>query len=572
MTIAERGTVFISRPFKIRNADEYDLENILDLFIDPTADGLRGTFDFSNCIVKGKMGSGKTMYLRANYAYYLYTLVPSLINEVPLILPVYIKFSDFQNYHNPEEIYCALLVRVVEEIVSICKHLKSANELAQLHTGAQKLVGLWSTEKEFIPTLEELRKLTAKEYVETVTKGMNATGGVSASFFEMCADYERTIVTEIRRSEKPSFQCVSNACERLLTPFNGKLMLLLDEIGSTSKSFFAAEKDDSSYFETLMNQLRTLPSVRTKIAIYPHSYSDILKETRYGDIINLECDVDSSANQYRAYMTKAVSLIERYIEKASGIKCSAEDVFDIAIENQLLIEQLVNASAGNMRRLVHLLDVSMNVAYVRGLGVQKVIVDDVWEALRNQGEEMENQYQSQDKDFLLQLVKVCRSRSTNRFTFPNKSTIIGRYTNLSEEYNVINIREAGSGRKSTIYSFDYAYCIYRDIPTHYIKDSERIDRTRSSILGEPIKRIAQLTDELLVQSSIQGKLEGTITFLGPTGRSGFAEDSDHKSYFVSMDSVIESDKKERFHIGNRIRFLTSKVNSDTLVATEIEIL
>ena len=225
-----------------------------------------------------------------------------------------------------------------------------------------------------------------------------------------------------------------------------------------------------------------------------------------------------------------------------------------------------------MRRLVHLLDSSMDVAYARGLGVQKVIIDDVWEALRNQGAEMENQYQAQDKDFLLQLVKVCRSRSTNKFTFPNKSVIIGRYTNLSEEYNVINIREAGSGRKSTVYSFDYAYCIYRDIPTHYIKDSERIDKSHSSILGEPIKRIAQLTDELLVQSSILGKIEGTITFLGSDGRSGFAEDSDHKSYFVSMDSVIESDKKERFHVGNRIRFLTSKVNADTLVATEIEIL
>ncbi len=191
MTLAERGDIFISRPFKIRNADEYDLENILDLFIDPTADGLRGTFDFCNCIVKGKMGSGKTMYLRANYAYYLYTLVPSLISEAPVILPVYIKFSDFQNYHKPEEIYYAVIVKIVEEIVAVCKHLESANELTRLHTGARKLVGLWSTEKEFIPTLEELRKLTANEYVETVTNGMNATGKASASFFEMCADYEK---------------------------------------------------------------------------------------------------------------------------------------------------------------------------------------------------------------------------------------------------------------------------------------------------------------------------------------------------------------------------------------------
>ena len=82
---SELKDIYLSRPFSTRNADEYDLENILDLFIDPT-DGLVGPFDFSNSIVKGKMGSGKTMYLRANYAYYLYTVVPCLLDESDIML------------------------------------------------------------------------------------------------------------------------------------------------------------------------------------------------------------------------------------------------------------------------------------------------------------------------------------------------------------------------------------------------------------------------------------------------------------------------------------------------------
>lgn len=571
MTIAELGHVYFSRPFKTRNADEYDLENILDLFIDPT-DGLVGPFDFSNCIIKGKMGSGKTMYLRANYAYYLYTLVPCLTGGDSIVLPVYIKLSDFQNYHEPEEIYYAIIVKIVEEIVSVCKHLQSANELARLHTGAKKLVGLWSTDKEFLRTLEDLRKLTSKEYVETVTNGFKKTGSITASFMEICADCEKTTVTELHRSEKPSFQNIVGVCERLLTPFDGKLLLLFDEIGSISKNFFKSQKDGDSYFEALMNQFRTLPFVRTKLAVYPHSYSDILKETRYGDIVDLECDVNSSTSQYQAYMTKTTSLIERYIEKASGLKCKTEDVFEISVENQLLIEQLINASEGNMRRLVHLIDASMNIAYVRGVGTQKVTVEDVWEALRKQGAEMENQYPDIDKDFLFRLAKVCRSRSTNKFSFPNKSSIIGRYTNLSGEYNVINVREAGSGRKSTVYSFDYAYCIYRDIPTHYVKDSEKIDKTHSSVSGESIKRIAQLTDELLIQSDIRGKVDGVISFLADDGRSGFTEDSEHKSYFIDMDSVIASDKRDRFHVGDKVRFVVTKLPSGSLMAAETEIL
>ena len=72
-----------------------------------------------------------------------------------------------------------------------------------------------------------------------------------------------------------------------------------------------------------MNQLRTLSFVRTKIAVYPHSYSDILNETRYGDTIELVCDL-SNDNLYDSFISKTVSLIERYIEKSAKIKCNEQ--------------------------------------------------------------------------------------------------------------------------------------------------------------------------------------------------------------------------------------------------------
>lgn len=563
--------VYHSRPFKTRNADEYDLENILDLFIDPT-DGLIGPFEFSNSIIKGKMGSGKTMYFRANYAYYLYTLVPCLIESNPIVLPVYIKLSDFQNIHDPEKIYYSIIVKIMEEIVAVCRHLQSAEELARLHTGAKTLTGLWSTDHDFVQVLKKLEILTADEYVETVTNGFSANGSIASDFLKLCTDYENQTVNEIKRHKTPSFQDVVDTCDRLLSPFNGKLLLLFDEIGSISKTFFKHTDEGDSYFETLMNQLRTLSYVRTKLAVYPHSYSDILKETRYGDVVELECDVTNGDTQYTAFMTKTVSLIERYIEKSSGYKCNAEEVFDLSITNQLIIEQLINASEGNMRRLVHLLDSSMNIAYTRCHGNGRVTLDDVNESLRKQGEEMESQYPDADRDYLVSLAKVCRTRSTYRFTFPNKSTLIGKYTNMSAEYNVVNIRQIGSGRQGTVYSFDYAYCIYRDIPTHYVKDSEKIDKTRSNIHGEPIKRVAQLSDELLVQSNIRGKLEGKIVFLSEGNRIGFVETPDGSTYFITMDSVVSSDRKKQFSIGERVRFIPVKLNSDSEMAASVEIL
>lgn len=562
--------IYLSRPFKTRNADEYDLEKILDLFVDPT-EGLIGPFEFSNSIIKGKMGSGKTMYLRANYAYYLYTLVPCLIERGPIILPVYIKLSDFQNIRSPEKIYFAIIVKIIEEIVSVCKHLQSADELARLHTGAGSLVGLWSTDKDFLQVLEGLRTLTSEEYVEKITDSFSFQGSVTASFLNAYTDYGKNTVREIKRHETPSFQNIVDACEKLLIPFNGKLLLLFDEIGSTSKAFFKSSKDGDSYFEILMNQLRTIPYIRTKLAVYPHSFSDILKETRYGDIIELECNITDNI-QYRGILTKTVSLIERYIEKSSGISCSAEEVFELSVENQLIIEQLINASEGNMRRLVHLLDLSMNTAYMRCHGTGRVKVEDIWESLRKQGAEMESQFQNIDKDFLERLAKVCRNRSTYRFTFPRKSTYIGKYTTISQEYNIINIQQVGSGRQGTVYGFDYAYCIYKDIPTHYVKNSEKIDRSRSTLNGEPIKRIAQLSDEILFQAEIQGKINGTATFLSKDGCSGFASSPDGKSYFISMDYVISPGSRRIFHAGDNLRFIPTKLDDNTLMAADIEIL
>lgn len=563
--------IYLSRPFKTRNADEYDLSSILDLFVDPT-DGVTGPFDFSNSIIKGKMGSGKTMYLRANYAYYLYTLVPTLLEEEPIILPVYIRLSDFQNIIDPEQLYYALIVKIVEEIVSVCKHLKSANELTKLHTGACSLDYLWTTDQKAIEILNKLQKLTAQEYVQSVTHNSSVKGSITAKFLETYADYSKMVVSEMKRTDRPSFSEITDAYNELLLPYDGKLLILFDEIGSINKRFFKASDDGDSFFEILMNQLRTQSFIRTKIAIYPHSFSDILKETRYGDIIELECNVTNNNVQYRAFMTKTISIIEKYIKQACEINCKAEDVFEISSDNQLLIEQLINASDGNMRRLVHIIDASMNYAFSRNQGENRVTVNDVWGALKKQGEEMESQFQDTERDFLEKLTKTCKNRSTNKFTFPNKSTVIGKYTNMSEEYNIIKINEVGTGRRGTVYSFDFAYCIYRDIPTHYVKDSEKIDRSHSTLNGEPIKRVAQLTDELLVQSEIRGKIDGKINFVDNDGTIAFAEDAQGKEYYVTMDSVIESDKKEKFHTGDRLRFTVSKIGVNTFMAEDVEIL
>jgi hypothetical protein len=121
--------IFKTRPFKIRNADEYDLANILNLFVSPT-EGLSSPFDYENTIIKGRMGSGKTMYLRANHAYYISALVPSLIEpDNELILPVFIRLNDFQHISKPEQVYRAIILKIVEELSSIFLHLEKRKKI-----------------------------------------------------------------------------------------------------------------------------------------------------------------------------------------------------------------------------------------------------------------------------------------------------------------------------------------------------------------------------------------------------------------------------------------------------------
>lgn len=567
----ELKKIYLSRPFKIRNADEYDLNNILDLFVDPT-NGLIGPFDFTNSIIKGKMGSGKTMYLRANYAYYLYNLVLALMSDESIILPVYIKLSDFQHISDPQKIYNEIIVKIIKEIVGVCRHLESSDELARLHMGASTLLGVWSTEQVFTSTIEKLKTLTATEYATKTLKSIHTQGSSTFKFFSMCMNREKDFSEEFKYDTTPSFDDVIATCKELVDAFNAKILLLLDEVGSTNKLFFKSTKNDTSYFEILMNQLRTLPYIRTKIAVYPHSYSDILTETRYGEVISLECDVENNVIQYRSFMDRTSTLIDRYIEKATSVKYGLENLFEVSSSNQQIIEQLINASSGNMRRLVHLLDMSMHISFERCQGMERININDVLNALKRQGEEMEDKYINKDKNFLLSLVDLCKKRNTYKFILPYKSKIMNKYTNLSEEYNIIEIHQVGTGRRGNIYSFDYSYCVYKDIPTHYIKGSEKIDKTRSNINGETITRIAQLSDELLNQSKIRGKIDGTINFLDPKQNNGLITGSDGKTYFLTRENIISGDKNKQIYANEKVLFISTQLKGSTLIANDIELL
>ncbi len=562
--------IYYSRPFKTRNADEYDLSAILDLFVDPT-ESLHSPFDYENVIVKGRMGTGKTMYLRANYAFYLYNIVPSLLYGSTVILPIYIRLSDLQHLSSAEDIYRCVMVKIIEELCSIYEQLQDAKKMASIHKGVCSLpLSSLSSKGKLRSTYDELLKLNSDEYIQKIKSEFGANTGLISQFIKASMEYKEDIILEIRKKSQPSISDVNKFFNVLMKGIDGKLIILLDEAGSINKSFFD-EKNGPSYFEILMNQFRTAEYIRTKIAVYPESYSDILTETRYGDTYHLQEDITTEKG-YESFYHRGLVLIERYISSSVGRDCQFEDLFDINEKEELgteALEQIINASAGNMRRFVQLLDLTMISAFDENKGQDKIKYKHAIDALITHGKTMEDEFNSLDKEFLSTLVKTCRSRQAYIFKFPNKAPVLYKYTYKSSEVNIINIVELGTGRKSTTYSFDYAYCVYTGLATHFIKGTERIDKLRSRKNGEWIQRITTLSDELLEHASYPGKIEGEINWI--RDENGFLTGDDGKEYYWQKSFVIEHDKRKRVRHGRRVRFFPIKLG-DSYIATEIEIL
>ncbi|MCJ8008064.1 hypothetical protein ACFFF5_18080 [Lederbergia wuyishanensis] len=561
--------LYSKRPFKVRNADEFDTEQILDLFIDPT-EGLTNPFDFENVIVKGKMGTGKTMYLRANHACYLYSVVPSILHEEEIILPVYIRLSDFQHISDPIQIYNSFILKFIEELSSVFMHLQDSRKLANLHNGITSLPpSIFGSEQKVATIFNELRKLSADEYVEKIQKDLNYSGKAKPNFFEISAEYREGKVLELKEKRTPGISDINHAYDTLLKDFNGKILLLIDEAGSINKSFFKGEEGEPALFEVLMNQLRTLDFVRTKIAVYPNSFSDILNETRYGDVVWLQEDITNEEG-FQAFREKALALVERYISNAMEDEMKYDFLFSLAGDEGDLFEQLINASNGNIRRFVQLLDQSLSISFKQNKGTDVVKLEHVNKTLKEHAISMESLFSEVDRDFLVTLADTCKSRGTFRFQFPNKSLLLSKYVNKSAEYNILNIIDNGTGRKGTTYAFDYAYCFYHDIPTHHIQGAERIDKSRSKKTGSWIKKVTKISDNIIEHATFPGKIEGSVVWI--RGDAGFIKGDDGIDYYFDQAMVIQEDKDKSLFHEKRVRFIPSKSERGAQIAFDIEIL
>ncbi len=572
-----RKNIFIERPFKIRNADEFSNNDILSLFIDPT-DNLKSPVEFENIIIRGRKGTGKTMLLRANYAFYSFELVPRLLNDEELILPVFIRLNDFQTLENPLEIYHQIILKIIKELLNIYLNLQDAKKLANIHAGMQRFPYDLYFDSKIKDTANFLLKLGAEEYVNKMSNELGVNGEIKHSFFKASALAKETMSIELKQKENPSIQDINHVYNLLFEKGDGKILLLIDEASSINKTFFSSNTQDS-FFEIFMNQMRTCEFIRTKIAVYPNTYSDILTETRYGDTINLDSRIDTKED-YLIYRKKIMELISNYINvknlyNNSSVYINPSDIFEIDDINPYgdSIEQIINGSNGNFRRLIHLLDATMVASYSKTLGKGRVTITDAFMALKSICQEnIDKLFSEHERELLDSLSKVCKSRKAFKFQFPRNTSLLNRFLNRSDEFNVLTITEPGSGRKSTVYTFDYSFCVNYNIPTHTFTDKniEKIDPARSlTSNGKWITRITRITNETILHTNMPEKIEGSIIYL--RADKGFIIGDDNVEYYFPLDNIIQSDRGKHIYRNKRVRINPLKVN-DVHIAYDVEIL
>lgn len=545
--------IYKAKPFTIRNAEELELTEILTRFVDPH-DIMTEHFNFENKIVKGRKGSGKTMYLKANYAHNFFEIIPNLNENKSFTVPILLQLNEFATIKDKDKIYKLIILRIIQKVIDECKNVYNLRKLNPIHSSL-KLVPILNKfyEKSISEASLELLKLSAEKYENKIGDITRSHGTLGYNVSNISHEVEKNYETLLSGEKEPSIRDLDEIYNILLKEHNGRILLLIDETSSLNQCFFISSEGES-HFEILMNQFRTKEYLRTKVAIYSDHYSDILQEIRYGDVLRLEENVKEITG-YKRFRSLTNNLIRNYLTSAVFQEFDEQEiiepeiVFNIEINGDDCIEKIIFASDGNMRRLVSLLNLVMITSFKSNKGEAKVNKGHVSTALKLQSYEMEKIVKKyQDIEFIEKITQFCRKKKTYRFQFPNKSVKIKKFFSSNREFNLIDI-DYNSGY-CNIYSFDYSYCITHSIPTH-VNSNGAIDNNRSFTNSAWIKTAAKISDEKHLSVDEIDRIYGTV--LSMSKNNCIIKGDDKHDYEFSLDDIIT--KTKPIIQNNRVKFI-----------------
>ncbi|MBN2828604.1 MAG: cold shock domain-containing protein [Tissierellales bacterium] len=508
-------------PFKNISAEDIKDEDIMDVFIF-NEELFLDVFNVNNSIIRGEKGTGKTMLLKAIYNFYNYKAVVDIKQEkIVKCLPIYVNLAHYSQIEDKNELYRRIILKVIEEFYLANRKIQdikfNENWFAKLTNWIKEIFSEEDLEKNFqMMSAEEVKEVFGNKAISEYSMGQKL---LNAS-----VRLEEEYTTEIKKDKYVGVTNIQEIFNKYLREVCENVLLIFDEVSSLDKSFFRGDCDSESMYIKFLNQLRTTPNIYYKASIYPHHYSDILEETRYGKSINLNFNVyneDHMSSNRKLVKKTIMSYVNTYkmdeesyntIESFVDILKVSDDEYNGMFsgnDSENLgdsIEQIVFGSRGSYRRIMQICSEAFNyVAKNKDAGDLFISKDVVLEVLSSTGKNMLEKFSPEDQQKISNIAKVCRKRTRYKFNYPYNSIEMSKFLNRGSQDNILYLEKEGRGRAAAIYEFDYSFCVYADLTTHLLRHVERGAKSRSFANGKLNTRTAKVTsDDINALDGIRG--------------------------------------------------------------------
>ncbi len=527
-----------ANPFKNISAEDINDEDILEVFIF-NEELYLDVFNVNNSIVRGEKGTGKTMLLKAIYNFYNYKAVVDIKQEKKIkCMPIYVNLAHFSQIDNKNELYRRLILKIIEEFFLAHRKIQdlnfNENWFVKLTSWIKEIFKDDDLERNFqMMTAEEVKEVFGNKSISEFTMGQKL---LSASM-----KLEENYTAEIKRDQYVGVTSIQEMFQKYLSEICDSVLIIFDEVSSLDKTFFKGDAESESMYIKFLNQLRTTPGIYYKVSIYPHHYSDVLEETRYGKSINLNFNVyneDHMPSNRKLIKKTIMSYVNAYkMDKQSYEKLETfVDVLNVSDEeyNEMFtgndsenlgdsIEQIVFGSRGSYRRIMQICSESFNlVAKESANGDLFVTKEIVLKVLSSMGRDMMEKFSPEEQQKISNIAKVCRKRTRYKFNYPYNSLEMGKLLNKGSQDNILYLEKEGKGRAAAAYEFDYSFCVYADLTTHLLRHVERGAKSRSFSNGKLNTRTAKVTADDI--NALDG-VRGSIYFVNEDRGFGFINTS-----------------------------------------------
>lgn len=570
-----------SNPFPFLGADSYRDEDILSLFEIDREKTIKA-FSLQNSIIEGAFGTGKTMLLKAIYAFYYSKMIVDIAEKGKAsVIPVYVKFSDLP--YGTEDIYRALILYIYKKILDtrgmISSFLVDTGWFPQYKLWLQRLTtsGIFSLDKRY----EELSADAVRKQVKSV---FTTEGSVGFKWLtKLGQTYEGEYQKEILVKHKPGILDLEKLFTDSFKDICDRILLLVDEVDRLPELSFVKKDSQYSIYETIFNQFRTSHFLFYKVAVYPGTESSNQVEgSRIGTRIKLGFDIKDEHDfaeardffsrllkSYLCFCAKDVNIDPTkffhldFLHEPQGYAKRVKKVDNARYGDAL--EQLIFGSKGIVRRFVQLAGDGMFEAAQKNRETLIVTKYDIFDAMRSFGKELIERLQEHERAVIDRISYFCMQNEVFRVRAPGHEVMIYDLYDKTNQDNVIYpILDQARRGLTYIFEFDYCYCVYRNIPTHFFLNAERVNKSRSLINGKWIIRPEDVPEDV-----IEGRMQGKIKKYNSIRGWGFIYYLPNKDLFFHKINVISENKELKE--GARVSFRLGK-NYEGDCAVDIEVL